>query len=211
MASMESADPPRQVLDFETTVHLVEEAQRGSREAAEELFARYAPRVREIAAKRLGCPLRDFSRFDDIVQETLLKAFRGLPLFEIRSPGSFQNWITRIVVNAIRDHLRRIEVEKQHNRPLSDEDAESFAKSLIKSGVLTASEILRKKEFWERVKNALLEVNRTNPRYGRVLDLLINRQMEPQEIARELGLPDAKARIAIHRARKMLKGLLGES
>jgi RNA polymerase sigma-70 factor, ECF subfamily len=210
MAHMEEEGAPRQVLDLETTVRLVEEAQGGNRKSEERLFALYAPRIRRIAALRIGCSLRDFSRFDDIVQETLLKAFRNLDRFEIRSPGSFRNWISRIVENAIRDHLRRTEVEKRHVRPLPDEDGETLAESMAGSGIMTPGEILRQREFGQRVQDALLEVNRTHPRYGRVLDLLIYCEMTPEEIAGELGLPAETARTAIHRARKMLRGLLGE-
>jgi RNA polymerase sigma-70 factor (ECF subfamily) len=41
----------------------------------------------------------------DITQETFLKAWRGLPSF--RGNAALSTWLTRLALNAARDHLRR--------------------------------------------------------------------------------------------------------
>ena len=63
---------------FDTTVHLVQAAQGGDRQALEDLFTRYLPRVRQIVSLRMGRRLTKFVEFEDVTQESLLKIFNGL-------------------------------------------------------------------------------------------------------------------------------------
>ena len=74
-----------------TTVFLVRDSQRGSRQSLENLFARYLPRVRQMVERRLGW-LRRCVEAEDIVQDAMLKAFKALGRFEHRANGSFGNW-----------------------------------------------------------------------------------------------------------------------
>lgn len=46
---------------FHHTVSLVKKAQDGDRQAMEDLFVRYLPRVRQIVALRLGMPPSAFA------------------------------------------------------------------------------------------------------------------------------------------------------
>jgi hypothetical protein len=64
-------------------------AKSGDRKSLEDLFARYLPKVRRIVALRLGCTLRDFAAYEDMVQEGLLRAFEKLEQFQELSEGGF--------------------------------------------------------------------------------------------------------------------------
>jgi hypothetical protein len=75
-------------LDIETTLRLVRGAKSGDRKSLEDLFARYLPKVRRIVALRLGCTLRDFAAYEDMVQEGLLRAFEKLEQFQELSEGA---------------------------------------------------------------------------------------------------------------------------
>jgi RNA polymerase sigma-70 factor (ECF subfamily) len=75
---------------------LLDAARRGHHEAFQRLAE---PHRREL---QLHCyrMLGSFHDAEDLVQETLLRAWRGLGGFEPRAPGSFRGWLFRIATNA---------------------------------------------------------------------------------------------------------------
>jgi RNA polymerase sigma-70 factor (ECF subfamily) len=80
---------------------LVERAQRGDRDAYEQL-ARNAARRLFLVASRL---LRDNDAAEDAVQQTLVTIWRDLGA--LRDPDRFEAWSYRIVVRACREESRR--------------------------------------------------------------------------------------------------------
>ena len=91
----------------ESTVHLLERASRGDKAAIDSLFARYLPRLRRWASGRLPRWARDLSDTHDVVQETLLRAFKRVEALEVRGEGAFQAYLRQAVLNQIRNELRR--------------------------------------------------------------------------------------------------------
>lgn len=79
---------------------LVRAAQRGSKEAVEELFARHWPGAHRTATLVTG----DHAAGEDIAQEAFLAALRALPRFDARRP--LGPWLHRIVVNRAIDFAR---------------------------------------------------------------------------------------------------------
>jgi len=80
---------------------LVELARRGDRDAAERLLLRH-----ELLVFRLVRNL--LPRGEDVesaVQETFVRALRGLPRFA--GGATFSSWLAAIAVNLCRDRLRR--------------------------------------------------------------------------------------------------------
>ncbi|MCP4003574.1 MAG: sigma-70 family RNA polymerase sigma factor [bacterium] len=84
-----------------TDLQLVKQAQAGSHPAFETLVRRYSERAYRAAYR----VVRDSDVAEDILQEGLIKAYRGLRKFENRS--SFYTWLYRIVVNLALDRRRR--------------------------------------------------------------------------------------------------------
>src|SRR3977135_873812 len=68
---------------------------------AEPFCDRYAPAVCRFAAMAARTP----SEADDVAQEALLRAVRGLSSFDARR-GSIEAWLWRIVANVAYDHQR---------------------------------------------------------------------------------------------------------
>jgi RNA polymerase sigma-70 factor (ECF subfamily) len=97
---------------------LVRRAQRGDRFAFETLVERHEHRLYTLAARVLG------SREEaaDAVQDTLLRAWLGLPKF--RGGSLFSTWLYRICVNAAHDvrQKRRIPVADEPPEPADPRD-----------------------------------------------------------------------------------------
>jgi RNA polymerase sigma-70 factor (ECF subfamily) len=94
-------------LRLDSTFDLVEQAQAGDREALNQLFGRYLAPLRRWARGRLPQWSRDLMDTDDLVQETVLRAVKGIDRFESRHEGALQAYLRQAVMNRIRDELRR--------------------------------------------------------------------------------------------------------
>jgi RNA polymerase sigma-70 factor (ECF subfamily) len=90
-----------------TTQTLVRRAAEGDREAADLLFVRCAPALRRWAHGRLPRWARDIADTTDLVQDTLLQTFRNLPQFDCRGEGALHAYLRQILLNRIREELRR--------------------------------------------------------------------------------------------------------
>jgi RNA polymerase sigma-70 factor (ECF subfamily) len=87
------------------TVELLARARAGDGGAIGELCTRYGPRVRGLAAVRLGRSLVDLHDCEDIVQETLLTALQRLDRFR-GGEGSLVCWLATIVETHVHDARR---------------------------------------------------------------------------------------------------------
>ena len=91
---------------------LVEQAQRGDREAFAILARTHGDRLMAIAQRIL----RDVGRAEDAVQQTLVIAWRELP--SLRDPDRFDAWLQRLLVNASYSEARRMRsLERERPRP----------------------------------------------------------------------------------------------
>ncbi len=75
-------------------------AQRGERSALNALAAAYLPLVYNI----VGRAMNGHPDVDDVVQETMLRAIRGIG--ELRDPGAFRSWLVAIAIRQVRDSYR---------------------------------------------------------------------------------------------------------
>ena len=79
---------------------LVAAAQRGDRMALDELAAACLPLVYNI----VGRAMNGHPDVDDVVQETMLRAVRGVG--DLRDPGAFRSWLVAIAIRQVRDSYR---------------------------------------------------------------------------------------------------------
>jgi RNA polymerase sigma factor (sigma-70 family) len=75
-------------------------AQRGDREALDALVAGYLPLVYNI----VGRAMNGHPDVDDVVQETMLRAVRGVG--DLRDPAAFRSWLVAIAIRQVRDSYR---------------------------------------------------------------------------------------------------------
>ena len=79
---------------------LVKEVKAGDRSAFSELVIRHQKSIYRLALRFT----RDHGTAEDIVQESFVKAYQKLNLFEERS--SFKSWLFRIAINSSKNKLR---------------------------------------------------------------------------------------------------------
>ena len=80
----------------------------GDESARNRLLSRYLPLLRLWAHGRLPSRARGMVDTDDLVQTTLIKALDRVHAFEPRREGAFLAYLRRIVLNHVRDELRRV-------------------------------------------------------------------------------------------------------
>ena len=200
----------RTALDLSTRI-LVHQAQQGDKEALELLFSRYLPRVRKIAALRMGYDLRTILENDDIVQESMLQAFRSLPSFRGNSNASFLSWISRCVENRLVDAIRKQTARKRCPH-VADQAVGVKLGSL--SGIadmkqMRPSQICQAKEVRRKIDEAFASLS---GHLREVLTLRLLCGMSYREIAEELGFAsEGSAKTVVSRAllhfRRVLKSL----
>ncbi|MCP3964572.1 MAG: sigma-70 family RNA polymerase sigma factor [bacterium] len=87
----------------EESSRLFEQARQGSREAINAIFERYGGRLHALIRLRLGPQLRCRLESRDILQATLLKAFKGLDRFDGSGSRSLMAWMGTIARDEICD------------------------------------------------------------------------------------------------------------
>jgi RNA polymerase sigma factor (sigma-70 family) len=79
---------------------MVAAAQRGDRTALDGLAAACLPLVYNV----VGRAMNGHPDVDDVVQETMLRAIRGIK--DLREPGAFRSWLVAIAIRQVRDSYR---------------------------------------------------------------------------------------------------------
>lgn len=182
---------------LETTATLLDRVRGGDQLARERLFERYLPSLRRWAHGRLPAASRGTSETDDLVQLTLLRASKHLDGFEHQRPGSFFAYLRTILLNALRDEVRRAGHGSMD--PMLDEPASPDA-SLLEQTI--GKEAM---EAYERALVSLPEVQQE------AVILRIELGFSHQEIADAIGSPSPDAaRMLVSRALVQLAKTLEE-
>jgi RNA polymerase sigma-70 factor, ECF subfamily len=173
-------------------------------DAFEEIVRRYHTRIFRLAYGMTKSELEA----QEVVQDTFLNLFRGLPTFRAESsPGS---WIFRIAANNALMHLRR----KRRKPLLSLEDASpgELEGSNIPAGLWPAGDWSRQPEeqllSTELSRHLTQAIDKLPEKYRLVVLLRDVEGLSNEETATSLGLtvPTVKARL--HRSRMFLRGEL---
>jgi len=93
---------------LESTADLLSLVRAGNAAARERLLGRYLPILRRWAHGRLPAYARDLAETDDLVQITLVRALDHLEAFEPRREGAFLAYLRSILLNSLRDEIRRV-------------------------------------------------------------------------------------------------------
>ncbi len=142
--------------------------------------------------------IKDEKDVEDLTQETFIKAYRSLKTFNFEY--SFSSWIYKIASNNCIDFLRKRRFPTiSLNQPFYNSDDDYFLQ--IKDDKNRADLNILANER----KNALREaIDELPERYGTIIKLRHENDMEYVEIAEKLDLPLGTVKAHLFRARKML-------
>lgn len=130
---MAGSDAPDSESTLENTAVLLESARGGDAQARERLVARFLPLLQRWAHGRLPSHARGLADTDDLVQVSLLRALDHLEGFEMRREGAFLAYLRRILMNSLRDEIRRS--KRRPGEPLDGHDLVSADRSLLEQQV----------------------------------------------------------------------------
>ena len=155
------------------------------------LYQRYANRVYRYALERTGSP----AVADDILGETMMAAFEGLPGYSIER-GTFAGWLFTIASRRLADRQRqRSRFWRAITRRL---DGPSGADDVLDAIV--------RREDAQRLRSAL---GRLNDIDAELLRLRYAAELSSSEIAIVTGLSPGAVRMRLSRARRELARDLG--
>jgi RNA polymerase sigma-70 factor, ECF subfamily len=176
---------------------LLARAQAGDERAFRQLVEPYRRALQVHCYRMLGSP----HDAEDIVQDTLLRAWRALDRFEPRA--TLQSWLYRIATNACLDELER--------RPKRPEPIEPFPSELLDQAASPIYDPAARYALREGMELALLSAIQLLP--GRQRAILILRDVlgwTGPEVASLLDTTVASVNSALQRARATIDGALPE-
>ncbi|MDP2622684.1 MAG: sigma-70 family RNA polymerase sigma factor [Actinomycetota bacterium] len=169
---------------------LIDAARSGDSDAFGQLVWRYRDSVYTLAVRLVGPDLAP-----DVAQEALIRAWRAMPRF--RGEAALGTWLHRITVNTAWTLRKRA----------SRHDAQQLDEMLIdpSTGPERAGELA---EVRAELGSA---INQLSPGQRAVLVLRDVYGWSHAEVGRELGITQTTAKVRLHRARKRVRAILGET
>ena len=178
---------------------LVTVALSGDSSAFVELSKRHSRRV----LHRIYRMTNNWQDAEDVLQESLMRAFVHLHTFECRA--SFSTWLTSIAINSALMLLRK-------------------RKGALRTAIDSTLEDIDKSEKWElrdhredpeqhyaRLQKAKMfrgAVRRLRPDLGRIIEMQQKNELSIKEIAQSLGISESAAKSRLFRARIALREFL---
>lgn len=189
--------PKTDAPDLESTALLLDLAQNGDETARSRLLTRYMPILHRWARGRLPSYARDLTETADLVQITLTRALDNLDRFESQGEGAFLGYLRQILLNAVRDEVRRAT-----RRPGHDSLPETLA--------CRQPSALERAIGRERMERYEASLEQLEERQRQAVVLRLEFGYSHAEIAEALDAPSANAaRMVVSRALLRLAELIG--
>jgi RNA polymerase sigma-70 factor (ECF subfamily) len=179
----------------DTDMDLVGQAQCGNVEAFEGLVRRHT----QLIYRALIAILGDAADAQDVMQDTLLSAFKSIRTFQGRS--KFSTWLVSIARNAA---LRRLR-DREHPESLDQKDNEQdreFRPRQIAAWQENPEQRYSRTEIRQLVEKAILQLPAN---YRAVLMLRDVEQLSADDVARQLNLSVPAVKTRLLRGRLMLR------
>ena len=172
----------------ESTAVLFDRIRQGDEAARRRLFERFLPILQRWAHGRLPGSARGLADTDDLVQITLIRALNRLTEFEPRREGAFLSYLRQILLNSVREELRR--ASRKPSAASVEDSLPDPSPSVIEQAV--------GRETMARYEGALAALPEE---LREAVILRIEFDYSYPEIAEALGRPSANAaRMAVTRA-----------
>ena len=176
----------------DSTLLILERAREGDRGAAVILLERAVPAVRQWARGRVPPMARGEANTEDVLQDAVLRTLPRLSRFRHDTVGSLQAFLCTVVMNRIRDLIRK---SKRHGTTIAT-DAEPLA-----DDEPSPLELAIRQQNVERFLAALQQLA---PSDRQLIIWRIELGWSVDEIALQLGKTKAAARMGVRRALERL-------
>jgi RNA polymerase sigma-70 factor (ECF subfamily) len=176
---------------------LIEQAKQGDAAAFNALVREFRPRLEDAVRTRVGTHLATRVEIDDLLQETLLWAFKSVATFQWGGDDSFFRWLRGIAEHVILKAAQR--ENKRLVLPLLND---------VANHDVTPSTALRRDERFERLQAAL---NSLSPDHRRVILLTRIERLTLDEIARRMERSKDAVKQLLRRALEQLRRNFGET
>jgi RNA polymerase sigma-70 factor (ECF subfamily) len=192
-----------------TVEEWIGEARQGSRAALNQLFGACLPYLLVAAHQDLNAALR--SRIDaaDLVQETLIEAYRDFPHFQGRSKKHLLAWVRQILHHNLANERRRhltSAMRSVHCEVFLSETALNQLRDEAQSDRQSPAEQLEAQERTEALERALRKLPQ---HYQQVLFLRTWKELTYAQIGNRLQCSAEAARKLWRRATEELASILG--
>ena len=174
-------------------VELVRLAQAGDERAFQALLVKYQRRI----ARHVARYVRRAADVEDVVQETFIKAYRGLPSF--RGESAFYSWLYRIATNAALNFIKRSPADEMLGDDAPEDRADAFEPGV--SDGENPERIMMANQIADAVQRGLSNLQ---PELVDALTLFEVEGKSYAEIAEMLAVPIGTVRTRIFRAREAL-------
>lgn len=110
------------------TLELVTRIREGDSHAFGDLYRRYHDELLFAVRAHLGSKLRSSLESEDVLQSVVVDAFKALPAFQPKGPGSLRHYLHAMIVNKIRARAKYFQADKRAGtQPLLEADALELA------------------------------------------------------------------------------------
>jgi len=200
---MGSAEPGIAPLDYAcaTNEQLLQGARSSDKDAFAELCSRH---VQSVHRKVFGI-VRNHEDAEDVVQETLLKAYTHLSGF--RGSCSFSTWLTSIAINSALMLLRKRKGHLESSFEHSMDDDQTWSAREFADPHLDTERSYARRQAINVLSRAVV---RLPMRYRSVLERYHAREQSMKETADALGLTVAAVKSRLLRARLNLRASLAK-
>ena len=189
---------PRQRRDtnsLETEADLVSLAKSGDMRAFEQLARAYADRIFAVLIGLLG----DRSEAEDVAQDVMLRAWRGISRFDGRS--LFFTWLYRIAINEANRSLG-----KRSRRPAHV----AIDANILQLPATAADEPARRYEQAELRAGLRVALAELPPAYRTAIVLRDFEGLSTQQAAQIVGISQAAFKSRLHEARLRVRASIGD-
>jgi RNA polymerase sigma-70 factor (ECF subfamily) len=170
-----------------STTQLLVRARTGDRSAVTVLLERAIPPLKRWTHGRIPSFGRGPADTEDIVQDAVVQTLRRIDTFEHRSVGALQAFLRQVVVNRIRDVVRRVRrrgVPEELPEELHDDEM-----SPLEQAIMT-----------ERTEHFVAALGLLRPTDRQLVIWRIELGYSYSDIAEQLGKSEPAARMAVTRA-----------
>jgi len=180
---------------------LLSEAKSGNQQAFAELCLRY----RGMLMNRIYRIVRHQEDAEDVLQETLLKAYQNLPTF--RGACSFSTWLVAIGTNTSLMLLRRRKALRKYSCDVVTEAGETLAMECRDSAPDPEQRYMMS-QTCQKLKHA---VARLSPQVQNLLEMYYKGDLRLKDAAQILGSSEATTKSKLLRARHTLRRSLKQN